>query len=150
MNPYDLLGVARGCTRDEVRQSFLRKAQYAHPDHDGEDPSLVQFRAAYEQILKELDRRPSLAAETPDQTVRQTQDSTLRDSRVAPRSYPDVFKIISDKSARSNSNKEPGFLTLIAIILFIGFIVAAIWANWYAWTWDPVEEAARQADRASR
>jgi DnaJ domain len=149
MNPYHLLGITTDCTRAEVRKAFLLKAQHAHPDHGGEDPSFVQFRAAYEQILRELDRRPGLAAQTPDQTLRNNQAQTRRDSRVERASYIDIVKRLSVRSAR-NSNEAPRWLTLIAIIVFLWFIVAAIWANWYAWTWDPVEEAARQADRARR
>jgi curved DNA-binding protein CbpA len=95
MNPYHLLGVATDCTRAEVRQAFLLKAQHAHPDHGGEDPSFVQIRAAYEQILRELDRRPGLAAQTPDQTLRNNQAQTRRDSRVERASYMDIVKRLS-------------------------------------------------------
>jgi curved DNA-binding protein CbpA len=41
MDPDGTLGVARGCTRDEVRQAFLLKAQHAHPDRGGEDVAFV-------------------------------------------------------------------------------------------------------------
>jgi hypothetical protein len=150
MNPYHLLGITTDCTRAEVRKAFLLKAQHAHPDHGGEEPSFVEFRAAYEQILRELDRRPGLAAQTPDQTLRNNQAQTLRDSRVARASYIDMVRQLSVKSAPRNSNVTPRWLTLIGVIVFLWCIVAVIWANWYAWTWDPVEEAARQAERARR
>ena len=59
MDPYLTLDVSRDCTRDEVKEAFRSKAQHAHPDRGGEELTFIQLRAAYNQILVELDRRPS-------------------------------------------------------------------------------------------
>jgi hypothetical protein len=77
------IAIARGCTRDEVRQAFLLKAKHAHSCHGGDDPAFVRFRAAYEQILCELDGRPGLGAQAPERT--------LRDARIARTSYVELF-----------------------------------------------------------
>jgi len=58
MDPYRILGVARGCTREEVKEAFRAKVPSTHPDRGGADLTFIQLRAAYEQILAELDRRP--------------------------------------------------------------------------------------------
>ena len=46
MDPYEILGVAKGCTRQEVREAFLVKARSAHPDHGGDDASFARLRGA--------------------------------------------------------------------------------------------------------
>jgi hypothetical protein len=56
MDPYLTLGVAKGCSLQEVKDAFRTKARTAHPDRGGEVLSFVQLRTAYEQILSELDR----------------------------------------------------------------------------------------------
>src|SRR5262249_54905745 len=62
MDPYRILRVERGCTREEVKEAFRAKVVCAHPDRGGEQLTFVQLRAAYEQILRELDRRPRAQA----------------------------------------------------------------------------------------
>ena len=57
MDPHQVLGLARSCTREEAKEAFLAKAASAHPDHGGEEVTFIQLRAAYEQVLAELDRR---------------------------------------------------------------------------------------------
>lgn len=64
-DPYRTLGVARGCTHDEVREAYRTLALAAHPDRGGEEVSFIQLRAAYEEIVADLDRRA--LAEPPPQ-----------------------------------------------------------------------------------
>ena len=58
MDPYRTLGVPRGCSREAVKEAFRAKVPLAHPDRGGEDVTFIELRAAYERILRELDRRP--------------------------------------------------------------------------------------------
>jgi DnaJ domain len=57
MDPYRTLGVPRGCSRDDVKAAFRARVPLAHPDHGGDEFTFIQLRAAYEQILRDLDRR---------------------------------------------------------------------------------------------
>jgi hypothetical protein len=57
MDPYRILGVPRGCKPESVKAAFLARVGSAHPDSGGEDSAFIQLRAAYEEILGELDRR---------------------------------------------------------------------------------------------
>jgi len=57
MDPYRILGVPKGCTHDEVREAFRARALAAHPDRGGAELSFIQLRAAYEEIVAELERR---------------------------------------------------------------------------------------------
>ena len=57
MDPFRALGLARDCTRDQVRAAFLARVPSTHPDRGGEDADFVELRAAYERILAILERR---------------------------------------------------------------------------------------------
>jgi hypothetical protein len=65
MDPYRTLGVPRGCTREELKAAFRARARYAHPDRGGKVTSFIQLRAAFEQIMADLDRRPRLGPDIP-------------------------------------------------------------------------------------
>jgi DnaJ domain len=54
MDPYRTLGVARGCTREEVKAAFRAKVRLAHPDRGGDEQAFINFCAAYKQLLKDL------------------------------------------------------------------------------------------------
>jgi DnaJ domain len=58
MDPYQTLGVARNCTHQELKDAFRAKARLAHPDLGGEPAAFIQLREAFDQIGKELERRP--------------------------------------------------------------------------------------------
>jgi len=91
MDPYRILGVARGCTREEVKEAFRAKVPSAHPDRGGEDLTFIQLRAAYEQILAELDRRPRPNTNWPARVPRDdgtTNHPTFSDSEFNPYAPP--------------------------------------------------------------
>jgi curved DNA-binding protein CbpA len=81
MDPYRTLGVLRSCTRKEVKDAFLARVPSAHPDHGGEDLTFIQLRAAYEQVLSELDRRARTTPDTnrPSRTPREDGTTTPLD-----------------------------------------------------------------------
>ena len=54
MDPYRTLGVARGCTREEVKAAFRAKVRLAHPDRGGDELEFINFCAAYKQLLSNL------------------------------------------------------------------------------------------------
>jgi curved DNA-binding protein CbpA len=65
MDPYHTLGIAKDCTREELKDAFRAKARLVHPDRGGEPATFIQLRQAYDQIVTELERRPpGLIAET--------------------------------------------------------------------------------------
>src|SRR5258708_4774821 len=57
---YDVLGISRGATPDEIKSAFKRLASQHHPDKNGGDPSsAVRFKeinASY-QVLSDPQRR---------------------------------------------------------------------------------------------
>ncbi len=70
MDPYLILGVPRGCTREEVKGAFRSRVHLAHPDRGGDTVAFVQLCNAYRQILEEspradepIDARPAVPPE---------------------------------------------------------------------------------------
>lgn len=47
MNPYEVLGVEKDATRDQVKAAFRRKTKTAHPDRGGDTATMSQLNRAY-------------------------------------------------------------------------------------------------------
>lgn len=47
---YDLLGVAKGATTDEVKKAFRKKALKDHPDKGGDPEKFKEMTVAYEVL----------------------------------------------------------------------------------------------------
>ena len=72
VDPYQTLGVDRGCTQDELKEAFRTKALQAHPDRGGDAAEFVRLREAYQQIASEIMRN------SPAQDSNQTDASRNR------------------------------------------------------------------------
>jgi hypothetical protein len=59
MDPYQTLGLRKGCTREEVKEAFRARVWRAHPDRGGDEQPFIELCAAYKQILGELGRGPA-------------------------------------------------------------------------------------------
>jgi curved DNA-binding protein CbpA len=145
MDPYEILGVARGCTHPKVREAFLVKVRRAHPDHGGDDTSFAQLRAAYEQILDELNRCPDAKKRSAVRTVDDDLAPSQPDRSVAPDLYRDWVSRSSAKVGPRHPSRRSRYLKILIIVIYLSVLILLGWANWLAWTWDP-EKAARMAD----
>ena len=70
MDPYQILGISRACTLDEVKKAFRARAWLAHPDRGGENESFIRLCNAYEEILKERYRNPRPGVHATPRAVR--------------------------------------------------------------------------------
>ncbi|CAN5231991.1 hypothetical protein BH24ACT1_BH24ACT1_07180 [soil metagenome] len=50
MNPYEVLQVAPGASRDELRRAWRRRALETHPDHGGDDVSFSLAQQAFARL----------------------------------------------------------------------------------------------------
>lgn len=53
-DPYEILGVARGASLEEIRAAYRRACKSRHPDLGGSHEAMVELNAAYEFVLNEL------------------------------------------------------------------------------------------------
>lgn len=52
---YEILGIAQGASRAELKDAFKKRAKETHPDrHEGDDTEFKKVRAAYEALLDEI------------------------------------------------------------------------------------------------
>jgi hypothetical protein len=66
MDPYQILGLPRGCTRDEVEDAFRIAVWHVRPDRGGEDDPFIELSTAYKRILEELDRGSGSGVQNPE------------------------------------------------------------------------------------
>lgn len=89
MNPYEILGVPRDATDEQIRNAYKLLAQQHHPDKGGNEELFKQIKFAYEILSdpyrrKEYDRtgeyvnRPSIRDEVLDQLSRLFLDVVAR------------------------------------------------------------------------
>lgn len=50
-SPWDVLGVAKGATPEEVRRAYRLRALATHPDRGGDADAFCEVRRAYERLL---------------------------------------------------------------------------------------------------
>lgn len=55
-DPYDILGVARGASFEEIKAAYRRACKAKHPDMGGSHQAFIELQAAYEHILRDLRR----------------------------------------------------------------------------------------------
>jgi hypothetical protein len=82
MDPYRTLGVARGCTREDVKAAFRAKVRLAHPDRGGDQLEFINFCAAYKQLITDLPPGPR------KQNHARFEASTHTPNRPAPAEQP--------------------------------------------------------------
>jgi molecular chaperone DnaJ len=57
---YDVLGIAKGSSADEIKKGYRKKARELHPDHNSDNPKAEdQFKEANEayEVLKDGDKK---------------------------------------------------------------------------------------------
>lgn len=86
-DPYEVLGVARGASLDQVRTAYRRACKTRHPDMGGSHEAMVELNAAYAFVLGELKRRRQSEREDTAQTA----------PRDEPRREPDTDRDIDEE-----------------------------------------------------
>jgi DnaJ domain len=149
MDPYFTLGVARGCSRQELKDAFRAKARYAHPDRGGEVLSFVQLRTAYEQILAELEREPGPDREKPEAAPSHEHATTTR-SGVAEEPYEVWVRHLAAQASGEESVWRSAPVRMLGVALVLVLITVNLVVCWILWTSNsPLPSAAPPVEPAN-
>lgn len=77
-DPYEVLGVARGASFDEIRAAYKRACKTHHPDLGGSHEAMVELNTAYAFILNELKQGARQSREAPKQEQKSGQQEYAR------------------------------------------------------------------------
>ena len=66
-DPYEVLGIARGASFEEIRAAYKRACKTRHPDMGGSHEAMVELNTAYAFILNELKQGARQRQEAPKQ-----------------------------------------------------------------------------------
>ena len=82
-DPYEVLGIARGATFEEVRAAYRRACKKHHPDMGGSHEAMVELNTAYAFILNELKQGARQRQEAPKQEQTSGQQDYARREETA-------------------------------------------------------------------
>jgi len=51
-DPYEVLGIRRGASKEEVKKAYFAKAMKHHPDHGGSNEEMARINRAYFRIMR--------------------------------------------------------------------------------------------------
>ena len=53
-NSYEVLGLDRDCSKEEIKMKFRELALETHPDRGGSHEEFIKIREAYEQLMRNI------------------------------------------------------------------------------------------------
>jgi hypothetical protein len=90
-DPYDILGVARGASLDEIKTAYRRASKAKHPDLGGSHEEMTELNTAYAYILSELKRAyQQQREEAPRHDQAGRDDAYAEDERRWQKAYRDI------------------------------------------------------------
>jgi hypothetical protein len=91
-DPYEVLGVKRGASWDEIKSAYRRACKARHPDvPGGSHEAMVELNTAYAFIIDEIKRGHAARQEAPEQEHRQqSAQEKARDRRSWEETYRDL------------------------------------------------------------
>lgn len=57
LNPYEILGVDKDASYDDIKKAYRSLAQKNHPDHGGDEDEFVRIKLAYETLSDPFKRK---------------------------------------------------------------------------------------------
>jgi hypothetical protein len=90
-DPYDILGVARGASLDEIKAAYRRACKTKHPDMGGSHEAMTELNTAYAFVLNELKYAHERRAEdAPRDSSSAANHDRSDDARQREKTYRDI------------------------------------------------------------
>ncbi len=104
-DPYEILGVARGASFDEIKAAYRRACKQRHPDLGGSHEAMVELNTAYAFVLNELKRGyQQQRQEAPRQE--QADHAEERDRRSWEQTYRDIDEELEEMRRAAEAHED--------------------------------------------
>ena len=127
--PYEVLGLRRSASQDEVRAAYRRLARLRHPDHGGDTEAFQMLQAAYELLSDPIARSDwdeSDATTRPNET-RSTRWEPAGDGSEVPRNPSSSVRM----ETRSGSvMRIPKLIGLCFVLMFATQVMVSTALPW--------------------
>lgn len=143
-DPYEILGVARGASFDEIKVAYRRACKQRHPDLGGSHEAMVELNTAYAFILSELKHGHQQQRQEPSRRDHAEQ-ADYADER-ARRSWEQTYRDIDEELEeirRAAAAYEEALRTMRANAWKAGDR-----ATWAKLTWDDFAQFFRSTARS--
>jgi len=106
-DPYDILGVTRGASLDEIKAAYRRACKLKHPDMGGSHEAMSELNTAYAFILNELKRDYQGSQQGAPQYERADGDSAReQDTRSREKTYRDIDDELEELRRAAQAHEE--------------------------------------------
>jgi curved DNA-binding protein CbpA len=164
-NPYEVLGVAREASQEEIHDTYRRLAKRYHPDLNGGDKEaelrFKEISAAHELLShpparERFDRGGDSAASDPSDAdygrfYHGASDADARMRRPMAMATLALLIIFAfgyfAESGMMAKWDEPNWPNSLAVLLLLGFSVTMLMAGFIRWILDRTERRAERAER---
>ena len=108
-DPYDILGVKRGASFDEIKAAYRRACKSRHPDMGGSHEAMVELNTPYAFVLNELKQGRTKESEEPsgrDEEYSQTGRREHWEDRTWEQTYRDIDEELEAMRRASEEREE--------------------------------------------
>lgn len=106
-DPYDILGVPRGASLDEIKAAYRRASKKKHPDLGGTDEEMTELNIAYAFILDELKTSYQRQQEQESRYGRAGDERTrAEEARRWERAYRDIDDELEELRRAAQAHEE--------------------------------------------
>ena len=141
-DPYEILGVARNASLDEVKAAYRRACKSRHPDMGGSHEAMVELNTAYAFVLNELKKGYQKQREEAAGQDRAERAGDERDQRGWEQAYRDIDEELAEMRRAAEAHEEA-----------LREMRANAWASgdraaWARLTWDDLSRFVRGVARS--
>ena len=140
-DPYEILGVARDASLEEVKAAYRRACKSRHPDMGGTHEAMVELNTAYAFVLNELKKGYQKQREEATGQDR-AERANERDQRSWEQAYRDIDEELAEMRRAAEAHEEA-----------LREMRANAWASgdraaWVRLTWDDLSRFVRGVARS--
>jgi len=104
-DPYEILGLSRGASFDEIKSAYRRACKQRHPDLGGSYEAMVELNTAYAFVLNELKRGyQQQRQEAPKQE--QAERAEQRNQRTWEQAYRDIDEELEEMRRAAAAHED--------------------------------------------